>query len=219
MTKDEIIKELEIMGDPRAVKVWARVGMDTSGYLGVGLTKLKKFAKKTGKNHELANELWNCGIRDAKLLSVFIDEPGKVTPEIIEQRVNELDFWDLSDNFCSYIVVKNKDATFFCERWRYIDSELIKRCSFVTVAGLAKSKQKIENTFFKDYLDQIEKEIKTDKNYTKEGMLIAVIAIGKRNESLKQEAVSCAEKFGKIDIDYGESSCKAPDPYAILTKS
>ena len=42
---DEVIGRLEEMGDERARKVWARVGMETKNYFGVNLTKLKKFSR------------------------------------------------------------------------------------------------------------------------------------------------------------------------------
>ncbi len=101
MTKQEVIEQLKEMGNPRAIKIWARMDMDTSNYLGVGLTKLKNLGKKIKKNHPLSVELWNSGIRDAMLLSFFLADPKEFTPEIINKYIKRIDFWDMSDNFAA----------------------------------------------------------------------------------------------------------------------
>jgi len=216
MTKDEIISQLKEMGDPRAIKIWEKMNMDTSNYLGVGLTKIKKFAKKIKKNHVLSEELWETGIRDARLLSFAIADPQQLSKANLSTKVKELDFWDLTDNFCSFLVAKSNYGAELADQWRYSNVEMIKRSAFVTVAGLAKTKTNLTDDYFDSYLAQIKKEIRSDKNWVKEGMIYALMGIGARNENLNKAAIAVCEAVGKIVVDYGETSCVTPDPLKYL---
>ena len=216
MTLDEIVEELREMGDPRAVKIWARMDMDTTNYLGVGLTKIKKLGKKIKKNHKLSEELWGTGIRDARLLSFTIADPKLFTKEEIVAKASELDFWDLTDNFCSFIVAKSPFGAELAEEWRHSDSEMVKRCAFISVSGLAKAKNKLDDSFFESYLGQIAEEIKTAQNWVKESMIIAAMSIGVRNENLYEKALKTTEAYGEIIVDYGETSCATPNAYNYL---
>lgn len=217
MTKDEIISQLKEMGDPRALKIWGKMNMDTSNYLGVGLTKIKKLAKRIKKNHSLSEELWDTGIRDARLLSFAIADPQMLSKANLLEKVKELDFWDLTDNFCSFLVAKSDYGAELADEWRYSDVEMIKRSAFISVAGLAKTKNSLTDDYFDSYLAQIKKEIRSDKNWVKEGMIYALMGIGTRNENLNKAAIAVSEAVGKIIVDYGETSCVTPDPLKYLT--
>ena len=46
----------------------------------------------------------------------------------------------------------------------------------------------------------------------------ALIAIGSRNEKLRDLALKKAKKIGKVEIDHGETSCKTPDAKSDIEK-
>ena len=62
----------------------------------------------------------------------------------------------------------------------------------------------------------LETEIGDERNWVREAMNYALIAIGSRSVSLNQQAAAIAERLGKIEIDYGDTSCQAPDARANL---
>ncbi|HYY92708.1 MAG TPA: DNA alkylation repair protein [Candidatus Dormibacteraeota bacterium] len=62
----------------------ARYGIKTDKAFGVSVPKLRQIARKIGRSHELAKQLWETGIHDARLLAGMIDVPGKVTEDQIE---------------------------------------------------------------------------------------------------------------------------------------
>ncbi len=53
----------------------------------------------------------------------------------------------------------------------------------------------------------------------KEGMNRALIAIGIRNEDLKQTAIGIAREIGKVQVDHGATSCKTPDAESYIKKA
>jgi 3-methyladenine DNA glycosylase AlkD len=54
---------------------------------GIGLTKLRKLAKKVGKDHALAERLWGSNNHDVKIVGLLVDEPKKITREQVERQV------------------------------------------------------------------------------------------------------------------------------------
>lgn len=216
---DIILKDLKALGDPRAVAIWKRVGMDTDKYFGVGFTKLKAYAKKYKKNHDLALELWNSGYHDARLLATLLEEPKKANEEQIEKWVADCDFWDLNNKLCSEIVVNTPYAQKKLVTWLKSKKEMIRRAGYMTLVGLAKEDDTLPDSFFESFLTKIEKEIAGETNWVREAMNYTIIAIGGRNKSLGKLALKTAEKIGKVEIDYGESSCQAPDAVAYIKKA
>ena len=73
----------------------ARYGIDTSTALGVSIPSLRKIARKVGKSHQLAGELWATGIHEARILAGMIEDPEQVTNEQMERWAGDFNSWDL----------------------------------------------------------------------------------------------------------------------------
>jgi 3-methyladenine DNA glycosylase AlkD len=216
---DTIIKDLKALGDPRAVAIWKRVGMNTDKFFGVALGKLKTYAKKHKKNHELALALWESGYHDARLLATLIEEPKKATEKQIDQWVADCDFWDLNNKLCSEVIVNTPYAQKKIDIWLKSKKEMVRRAGYMTIVGLAKAKNDLPDSYFEPYLTKIEKEIAKEDNWVREAMNYVLIYVGGRNKSLSKTALKAAETIGKVEIDYGESSCQAPDAVAYIKKA
>ncbi|UCH03203.1 MAG: DNA alkylation repair protein, partial [Candidatus Bathyarchaeota archaeon] len=54
----EVLEELKAKAKPNRLKGMARYGMTTERRLGVSIPDMRKIAKKIGKDHTLAIELW-----------------------------------------------------------------------------------------------------------------------------------------------------------------
>jgi 3-methyladenine DNA glycosylase AlkD len=216
---DTILKDLKALGDPKAVAVWKKVGMNTDKYFGVNLTKLKTYAKKHRKNHELALELWDSGYHDARLLATLLEETKKTTEAQIEKWVADCDFWDLNNKLCSEVVVNTPFAQKKIDSWLKSKTEMVRRAGYMTVVGLAKGDENLPDSFFEPYLAKVEKEIGKETNWVREAMNYLLIYVGSRNKELGKISLKIAEKIGKVEIDYGESSCQAPDAIAYIKKA
>ena len=88
MDKSEVIQLLKQNQNQRGIDNWNKM-KDTAGLksFGIGLTQLRKLAKKIGRNHDLSLELWETDIYDAKTIALLIDEPKKITKEQAEEQV------------------------------------------------------------------------------------------------------------------------------------
>ncbi len=75
---DEIVFELQQLGEPRRVAALRRSGASSPAF-GVALPALRSMAKRIGPDHRLASELWGAAVREARILATLIDEPERVT--------------------------------------------------------------------------------------------------------------------------------------------
>jgi 3-methyladenine DNA glycosylase AlkD len=79
MELEEILKQLKCSANPEGVAGMARFGINPENTYGVSIPVLRKMAKQIGKNHLLAEKLWNSGIHEARILAGMIDLPIRVT--------------------------------------------------------------------------------------------------------------------------------------------
>ncbi|WP_139488834.1 DNA alkylation repair protein [Brevibacillus dissolubilis] len=214
----QVLDHMREFSDPRAVAIWAKVGMPTDTYIGVSLTNLKTIAKTIKKNHDLALTLWQTGIHDARLLATMIEEPKQVTLDQIIHQSDDFDFWDLADKYCKNVIGKTTMSSHFIDLWKDSDIEMKKRSAYILLSGYAGQKKTgIDDSYFESFLRVIQDSITTEKNWVKEAMIYALIGIGSRNPHLHEQALSVARHVGTIEVDYGDTSCQTPDPIKILT--
>ena len=72
---------LERMSTKRDRENLTRFGITASKAFGVSMANIQVLAKRLGRNHELAAALWDTGWYEARMLTSFVDEPARVTPQ------------------------------------------------------------------------------------------------------------------------------------------
>ncbi|MDX1284384.1 MAG: DNA alkylation repair protein [Draconibacterium sp.] len=217
MNKQEIIDWLETNKDERGIKIWERAGVKGMHSVGVGVTKLKALAKKAGKDHELALDLWNESIFECKTLSTLIDDPKKISRKQINQQVKDLHFWMLSHAYCNYLLPKYPAILELAEEWIESPDNLERRCGFLLFYQIAKNNKKLPDDYFFPILKHIENEIQNEENFVKDAMNNALWSIGTRNKTLNILSIEVAKFIGRIEVDYGDNSCEAVNVETQLT--
>jgi len=195
----DIIKKLESLSDPEAVKGMARFGINPENTYGVSIPKLRKVAKETGRNHALAQQLWVSGIHEARILASMIDEPEMVTAAQMESWVSDFDSWDVCDQCCSNLFDKTGFAHRKAGEWSDRGAEFVKRAGFVMMATLAVHDKKAADEEFLKFLPVIKRESTDNRNFVKKAVNWALRQIGKRNLNLNRIAIKTAEEIQQID--------------------
>ena len=196
---NDIIKKLESLSDPEAVKGMARFGINPENTYGVSIPNLRKVAKETGRNHALAQQLWASGIHEARILASMIDEPEMVTDVQMESWVSDFDSWDVCDQCCSNLFDKTGFAHQKAVEWSEKDEEFVKRAGFVMMAILAVHDKKATDEEFLKFLPIIKRESTDNRNFVKKAVNWALRQIGKRNLNLNKIAIKTAEEIQQID--------------------
>ena len=190
----EILQELKSLSDPRAVEGMGRFGINPANAYGVSVPNLRRIAKDTGKSHELAQQLWESNIHEARILAGMIDEPQKVTEGQMEAWVRGFDSWDVCDQCCLNLFAKTGFAYQKAAEWSADEGEFVKRAGFALMACLAVGDKQAGDAQFEAFLPLIKRESGDNRNYVKKAVNWALRQIGKRNPALNKKAVETAQE-------------------------
>lgn len=217
MTAQEILHELRALSDERMLDSWNRMGIDTSNYYGVNYSRLRRFAELLDRNHVLAQELWGTGVHDARLLATLIEEPLKVPTGQLDRWLLESGFLDLADKIVQNVAARTLYAKDKMREWLKSRKEYIRRAGYVLMAELIKTRKFPADDELEDVLATIERTFRKERDWVKEAMNRAVIAIGLGRPTLRNKAMATAKRIGKVVIDQGYSSSRVPDAVKRLS--
>lgn len=190
---EHVMTELGRRASPKAVDGMARFGIQTGKALGVSIPQLRDVAKKVGKSHNLAQELWETGIHEARILASMIDDPAKVSEIQMEKWADDFDSWDVVDGCCGNLFDKTDLAVRKAHEWSKRKEEYVKRAGFVLMAEMAVHDKKASDKTFLDFLPVIAREASDERNFVKKAVNWALRQIGKRNAGLNAAAIkTCA---------------------------
>jgi 3-methyladenine DNA glycosylase AlkD len=195
----KILTLLKSQSNPEYLKGMARYGINPNNNLGISIYKLRNIAKEIGKNHNLAIELWNSGIHDARLLACFIDNPEEITSEQMDLWAKDFDSWDICDQACTSLFDLSPFAWKKVFEWAEQKEEFIKRGAFALIAGLSVHNKKANNNRFEEFFPIIKKHSIDERNYVKKAVNWALRNIGKRNLVLNKKAIELSGELLKID--------------------
>lgn len=192
-----VLKKLKPLANPKNIKGMARFGINTEKALGIPVPFLRNLAKKTGKNHKLALDLWDSGLHEARILASMIDDFSLITEKQMERWVRGFNSWDICDQVCMNLFNKTPFAVKKAKDWTKSSREFVKRAGFAMVASLAVHDKKMKNRQFEQFFCLMEKESGDERNFVKKALNWALRQIGKRNEKLNKEAIKIAKRIQK----------------------
>ncbi|MBN1157232.1 DNA alkylation repair protein [Candidatus Woesearchaeota archaeon] len=199
MKHDEILKTLKSRSNPENVKGMARFGINQKNTLGVSIPILRDTAKKIGKNHELALQLWDSEIHEARILSSMIDEPKKVTKKQMDSWADDFDSWDTCDQVCMNLFWQTESARKKVFEWSKRKEEFVKRAAFALIAVIAFKDKKADDKDIEKFLPLITNASTDERNFVKKAVNWALRQIGKKNKMLNKKSIATAKKIEKLD--------------------
>lgn len=217
MELQAVMQELQSLGTEQNRKVYRRHGVGED-FFGVSFANLDKLTKRLQQDHALASQLWQSGNHDARMLATRIADPAQMDEATIEAWVSAVDNYILADALVA-LLARTGAARVLAERWLDGDDEWRGRLSWHLIAHLAMYDQALPDAYFTAHLARIASGIHGRKNRTRQAMNNALIAIGIRNQTLEQQAVSAAQAIGKVYVDHGETGCKTPDAVSYIRKA
>lgn len=222
MTYKEAIKELEALKNDRGISYYQRTFGSDGKYLGLGLTQLKKLAKKIKINPTLAKQLLDSEYFEAKMLSFMVDDPKQYELKHLEKiiqslpaKYNESPLSYFTMVFTDFITSKSPHAKEIVSNFHKNKNKVYRFIAYSTLASLGKNKT-IEENYFNQFLPEIENNIQTEENNVKDAMNNSLFYWGQRSKELNSKVIKSFKKNGSVIVDYGETSCKTPDVPKIL---
>src|SRR6266436_4533030 len=185
-TKRRVLRELKNLANPKVRAKMAYFGVNVPKAHGISVPVLHALARRIGKNHELADQLWATGIHEARILATLIAESAKVTSAQMERWVRDFDSWDVVDAAPAWTKI---------DVWSRRRKEFEKRAAFSLAAYLSYKDKTAADARFDRFLRVIEREAWDERNFVRKAVNWALRNIGKRNLRLNRAAIVTAERI------------------------
>ncbi|MEZ0242735.1 MAG: DNA alkylation repair protein [Sphingomonas sp.] len=200
-TAADLIAELEANADSAAVDGLKRYGIVTADrVLGMSVNTIRAIAKPHRKRHDLALELWETGIYEARFLAVMVDDPAQVTPAQMDHWRGGFDTWATCYTACFDLFDKTPHAFDAIDRWANLNDEFGRRASFALLASIALHAKKLPDQPFLDRLPLIEAAASDSRNFVKKGVSWALRGIGRRSPALHAASIALSERLASSKI-------------------
>ncbi|MGQ9559827.1 MAG: DNA alkylation repair protein [Candidatus Oleimicrobiaceae bacterium] len=160
---------------------------------------LRRIAKETGRDHELALKVWETGIPEARIVASMIDCPEEVTEQQMEEWVLGLNSWDVCDQVRMNLFQKTPLAWKKIGEWSEREEEYVRRAACALIACLAWCDKGASDPKFVRLLPVIKGGATDHRNYVKKAVSWALRNIGKRNRALNSAALQAVEEIGQMD--------------------
>jgi len=198
-SSEPILTELRRLANPANVAGMARFGIVGQHVLGIPMTPLRAIAKRTGRDHALAEALWSSGIFEARILAAFIADPKQLTRRQANAWAKDFECWADCDGLCLHLFRKTPFAHELAVAWSERGQELVKRAGFTMMATLAVHDKAATNEIFRSYLTRVAAAATDERHNVKKGVNWALRQIGKRNPHLNREAIRTAQRIQKLE--------------------
>ena len=139
--------------------------------------------------------VWPPGVTVGVTVAVFVAEPERVTPALMDRWCRDFDNWAICDTVCFKLFDQLPHAFGRVEAWANRKDEFQKRAAFALLASLALHNEDAGDQVFKDMLPLIEAAAADERNFVKKGVSWALRAIGGRSTSLKSAATTLSRKL------------------------
>lgn len=199
MTLEELKNELKKNTRPNALEGMRRFGIDISKAYGVSIPVQRKLAKKIGKDHRFAQQLWDSDIHETRIIASMIDEPDKVTKKQMDSWAKDFNSWDLCDQCCNNLFVYTPYAHEKAIEWSRSKKEFVKRAGFTMMAVIAVHDKIATDKDFDKFFTKIKEASTDERNFVKKSVNWALRQIGKRNKTLHKKALTYAKEIEIID--------------------
>lgn len=223
MTVSEVLALLDAERDERGMSNWEKLGPNTAGMrsFGIGLTRLRKLAKRIGRNRELALELWQTDVYDARIIALLVDDPAQITRDQAERQVEELAGGMLAHVFssCDATLAKTPFVVELADQWVRSDDPVRRDCGYGLLYEASKfsGKKAPGEEFFLAHVERIAATIDGEPEKVRLSMGMALMGIGKRSAALNAAALEVARDVGPIEFTSASGKCEPFDVAKHLT--
>ena len=170
----------------------ARYAIPSDEAFGVTVGTLRSYAKRLGRDHELAGALWTARWYEARMLACFVDDPALVTPAQMDRWCRDFDNWAICDTACFALFDRSPHAWKKVDAWAPRKEEFTRRAAFALLASLSVHDKKAPDAPFLRGLRLIERTAADERNFVKKAVNWALRSIGKRNAALNAASVKVA---------------------------
>jgi 3-methyladenine DNA glycosylase AlkD len=177
----------------------ARFAIPTDRALGVTMGNIQELAKQLGRDHALAQVLWESEWLEARMLAAYVDDPKDVTAAQMDRWCLGFDNWAVCDTVCFALFDRTPHAWRKVTQWVGRKGEFEKRAAFAVLWGLTVHDKAAGDEPFLNGLALIERAATDERPYVKKAVNMALRATGKRNAALRKAALAVSLRLAASD--------------------
>ena len=213
----EVMARLEAAGTAQNRKVYARHGA-AEPMFGVSYAELGKIAKPINTDHDLAQQLWDSGNHDARVLALRVADPAAMDEPLAGHWLGDVDNYILAEGLGG-LCAQSPHARKLSDAWRDSPAEWIASTGWFIVTCTAEDPDVWSVQELRGLLRQIEAEIGDRPNRVRHEMNGALIVLALRDGNLRRSVLAAAGRIGPVKVDHGQTGCKTPEvvPYVERT--
>lgn len=190
----DIIAHLQAQRSQDNLDGMARFGIVTETALGLSNVDLHRIARLVKVDHARALELWQSGIREARILAAFTADPKMLALDQARRWVEDCNSWEIVDTVADLFVTARFEQVLipqFAEDGR----EFVRRMAFAMIATAAVHLKKEPDASLLAWLPLIEQYAEDERNFVKKAVNWALRQIGKRSAACHGPALALAGKL------------------------
>lgn len=200
VTVVEVLQKLKELANPEKVLFKEKkFGIVAQNSLGVYGKDLNRIAREIGKNSDLAIQLFDSEIYEARLLCSKICKPKDITEALIEYWTPTFTNWEICDSFSMGLYSKSPFAVNIINEWSKRKPEFEKRAAFATMASYCMADKRAGNDVYEAFFALIKREAMDERLYVKKAVNWALRSIGKRNIDLNKQAILVAKEIYQME--------------------
>lgn len=205
MTVDEVVSKLKSESKEGVKNGWSILDTRGEETFGLNFSRVQNVAKSIKNDPCLADELYASSNHDLKVLATYIDDGGSYTRDELNKRATQLYLSPFAEKFCHQVMAKSPHAVHFIDEWSNCEIGDFKCYAYFTLAEVAKQKNNLSDEFYSRHLTEIARRIHLEPDTVKEAMQSALLSIGCRDKTLKNQSYKVANAIGKIDFEDGKA--------------
>ncbi len=218
MNAQEILATLKKLGKPQTAAIYKRQGSGANVF-GVLTSEIAKIQKQIKVDHALALALWKTGNAEARVLSLQVADPEKLSRADVDGLAKDGPVHFLQC-YLSGLLARSPLAEETMRAWMKSPDECLREMGYgIFGASLKDDAGSVSDADAEKVLATIEKEIQRSPNWARYAMNGALISIGVFKPALRRKAIEAARRIGKVEVDHGETYCKTPDAVPYIEKA
>jgi 3-methyladenine DNA glycosylase AlkD len=220
-TVDEVLKELEKLGNEQTRKTFSRHGADISRMFGVKVGDLKTIVKKIKGNQELALQLYATGNLDAQYLAGLVADGSKMSKKQLEAWAKDAGWQMVGEYSVPWVTSENKDGWTLGVKWIKSRNESIASTGWATLSSIISTHpdDELDLKQIEGLLQEVTETIHKAPHRVRYTMNNFVICVGCYIKSLSVKAKAAAKKIGTVEVDMSGTCCKVPDSLEYIAKT
>jgi len=191
----ELKKRFRSRENGPAVESMNRMGLIYKKNHGVGISELKQIADDYKYNSELAEFLWKQNIREAKIISLMIENPKEINNEKINKILKGIDNIELAEQACINLLEKVEEILPQIKNWLINDNKYYKITGLILISRIVKIKKDIKDNDLLKFFDIFDNIANINNSLIINSLSKVLLQIAKKNNKLEIKVLSFIEEI------------------------